>query len=65
MNDNELIKREYRIAMDEFERELKRIDGKYNTFAKIEVDSEKVYTIGDAFPKQYLRNIELEEIIIK
>ena len=65
MNDNELIKREYKIEIDEFERELKRIDGKYNTFAKVEIDFEKIYTIGETFPKQYLRNIKLEEIIIK
>ena len=65
MNDNELIKREYTIAIDEFERELGRIDKKYNTFAKIEIDSEKLYQIGTELPVAYYRIIRIKEILIR
>lgn len=65
MNDNELIKNEYKLAIKNFESEIGEIDKKYCTFAKIEIGFETVYTIGDILPKQYLRDIKLEEIVIK
>lgn len=65
MKDNELIKREYTIAIQEFERELERIDIKYKTFAKIGVDFESVYQINRTYPAGYIRTIKLEEVIIK
>ena len=65
MKDNELIRREYIIAIQEFEIELKRIDEKYNTFAKIEMDYDSVYSMGSTYPAYYYRIIKLEEVIIK
>ena len=64
MNDNNLIRNEYTLAIYEFKRELERIDKKYSTFAKIEIESESIYQIGFPFPTSYLRDITLEEIII-
>ena len=65
MINNELIKREYTIAIQKFEKELERIDIKYKTFAKIDVDFEQVYQINRTYPAHYFRTIKLEEVIIK
>ena len=64
MNDNNLIRNEYTLAIYEFKRELERIDKKYSTFAKIEIESESIYQIDFPFPTSYLRDIKLEEVLI-
>ena len=65
MINNELIKREYTVAIQKFEEELERIDKKYKTFAKIEIDFDMVYQINRTYPAGYYRTIKLEEVIIK
>lgn len=65
MKDNESIRNDYLSAIKIFENKVGEIDKKHNTFAKIEIDSDTIYQIGNEFPAAYLRDIKLKEILIK
>lgn len=65
MKDNKLIRNDYLLAIKNFENEIGKIDKKYCTFAKIEIDFDCLYRIGVEYPPIYFRHIELAEILIK